>query len=66
MSLEDIGQPDDVVITRSQAARLLKCDPRTVSRGIQAGSIPAIKLGRRQVIPRTPFLKLLGLVGGDI
>jgi excisionase family DNA binding protein len=66
MSLEDIGQPEDAVITRSQAARLLKCDPRTVSRGIESGSIPAIKLGRRQVIPRTPFLKLLGLVGGDI
>jgi excisionase family DNA binding protein len=66
MSLEDIGNSEDAVISRSQAAHLLKCDPRTISRGIADGSIPAIKLGRRQVIPRAPFLKLLGLVGGEI
>ena len=66
MPLEDNGQFEGAVITRSQAAHLLKCDPRTVSRGIADGSIPAIKLGRRQVIPRVPFLKLLGLDGGDI
>lgn len=66
MPLEDNGQLEGAVITRSQAAHLLKCDPRTVSRGIADGSIPAIKLGRRQVIPRVPFLKLLGLDGGDI
>jgi excisionase family DNA binding protein len=52
------------VISRNEAAVLLKCDPRTVSRGIADGSIPAIKLGRRQVIPRKPFMKLLGAEGG--
>jgi excisionase family DNA binding protein len=52
------------VISRNEAAGLLKCDPRTVSRGIAEGSIPAIKLGRRQVIPRKPFMKLLGAEGG--
>lgn len=52
------------MISRNEAAGLLKCDPRTVSRGIAEGSIPAIKLGRRQVIPRKPFMKLLGAEGG--
>jgi excisionase family DNA binding protein len=57
-------QQPSSVISRNEAAVLLKCDPRTVSRGIADGSIPAIKLGRRQVIPRKPFMKLLGAEGG--
>jgi len=44
--------------TIKAAAEALDCDPRTVSAGIEAGTIPAIKLGRRQVILREKFLKL--------
>lgn len=44
--------------TIKAAAAALECDPRTVSAGIKAGTIPAIKLGRRQVILREKFLKL--------
>ena len=65
MSLEDFVRSSDAVISRTDAAALLKCDPRTVSRGIEEGSIPSIKLGRRKLIPLKPFLKLLG-VGEEI
>jgi excisionase family DNA binding protein len=61
MSIDDYMNSDEAVISRTDAATLLKCDPRTVSRGIVDGSIPSISLGRRRLIPLKPFLRLLGL-----
>jgi excisionase family DNA binding protein len=46
------------VITRTEAAEALGVDPRTVTAGIENGTIPAVKLGRRVVIPREKFLRL--------
>jgi excisionase family DNA binding protein len=61
MSLDDYVNSSEAVISRRAAASLLKCDPRTVSRGIVEGSIPSISLGRRRLIPLKPFLRLLGV-----
>lgn len=47
-----------LVITRTEAAAALGVDPRTVTTGIENGTIPAVKLGKRTVIPREKFLKL--------
>lgn len=47
-----------LTITRKEAAAALGVDPRTVTVGIENGTIPAIKLGRRVVIPRAKFLAL--------
>jgi len=47
-----------LVITRTEAAAALGVDPRTVTAGIENGTIPSVKLGRRLVIPREKFLKL--------
>jgi excisionase family DNA binding protein len=47
-----------LVITRAEAAAALGVDPRTVTAGIENGSIPSVKLGRRVVIPREKFLRL--------
>ena len=47
-----------LTITKKEAAAALGVDPRTLTSGIEAGNIPAIKLGRRVVIPREKFLKL--------
>ncbi|GAB2562859.1 helix-turn-helix domain-containing protein [Leucobacter ruminantium] len=49
-----------LTITRKEAAAALGVDPRTVTVGIEDGTIPAIKLGRRIVIPRAKFLALFG------
>lgn len=47
-----------LVITRTEAAAALGVDPRTVTAGIDDGTIPSVKLGRRVVIPREKFLKI--------
>lgn len=64
MALKDYIDSNEAVISRTDAASLLKCDPRTVSRGMADGSIPSISLGRRKLIPLIPFLRLLGADGG--
>ena len=57
-TLDALRASSVLTITRKDAAAALGVDPRTVTAGIEAGSIPAIKLGRRVLIPREKFLKL--------
>lgn len=57
-TLAELRASSAATITMKTAAAVLRCDPRTVSAGIRDGSIPAIRLGRRQVIPREKFLAL--------
>lgn len=56
--MQDLRKSSSVTISRKTAAEYLGVDPRTVTAGIAAGNIPAIKLGRRVVIPREKFLAL--------
>jgi hypothetical protein len=64
MSAQALIDSGITVISRAQAAELLDCDPRTISKGIDEGEIPCIPLGRRKVIPLIPFLRLLGIEPG--
>lgn len=48
------------VLSINEAAQVMTCDPRTVSRGIHDQTIPCITVGRRKLIPTRPFLKMLG------
>ena len=51
-----------------EAAQALGVDPRTITVGIEDGTIPSVKLGRRVVIPREKFLRLFAdpaTEGGD-
>lgn len=57
-TLAELQASSAATITMKAAAAVLGCDPRTVSAGIKDGTIPAIRLGRRQVIPREKFLAL--------
>lgn len=57
-TLAELRESQAATITMKTAAAVLECDPRTVSAGIKDGSIPAVRLGRRVVIPRERFLKL--------
>lgn len=59
MNLEDLKSSTAATITRQQAAEVLGVDPRTVTQGIADGAIPGIKIGRRTVIPREPFVAML-------
>ncbi len=58
MSFQDILLSTEPVISRADAASALKCDPRTISRGIRENKIPHIKLGRRVMILREPFIAI--------
>lgn len=57
-TLAELRTSNAATITKKAAAAALGVDPRTVTVGIEDGTIPAIKLGRRVVIPREKFLKL--------
>src|SRR3954451_756474 len=52
------------VVTIAQAAAILGVDARTVSRAIHNGELPALRLGRRLLIPRVPLLACLGASDG--
>lgn len=64
LTLEKVRAMRTPTITRLHAAEVLGVDPRTVTAGIEAGNIPAIRLGRRVVIPREKFLALFEVVDG--
>jgi excisionase family DNA binding protein len=53
----DLRASDREVLNRSEVAALLTLDPRTVDHAIQDGTIPAVHVGRRVLIPRRPFLR---------
>ena len=61
MTIAGIKASSKAVLSVNEAAEILECDPRTVSRALDAGTIPSIPVGRRRMIPTAPFLKLLGI-----
>ena len=58
VTVKMLRESRSLVITRAEAAAALGVDPRTVTAGIENGSIPSVKLGRRVVIPREKFLRI--------
>lgn len=58
ITMDQLRASRSLIITRTEAAHALGVDPRTVTAGIDNGTIPAVKLGRRVVIPREKFLRL--------
>lgn len=63
MTFQDLMASTEAVITRTDAASALRCDPRLISRGIRENKIPHITLGRRVLILREPFIAMF--VGND-
>lgn len=59
MTLDELRDSTAATITKATAAQVLGIDPRTLGRGIEDGTIPSIRVGRRIVIPRVPFLRML-------
>ena len=58
LTIEMLRNARSLVITRTEAARALGVDPRTITAGIENGTLPSVKLGHRVVIPREKFLRL--------
>ena len=62
MDLEELRACRSAVITIADAAAVLGVDARTVSRAVQSGELPALRVGRRLLIPRLPLLERLGVI----
>ena len=62
MDLEELRISRAAVVTVAQAADVLGVDVRTVSRAIENGELPALRLGRRVLVPRLPLLAALGVM----
>lgn len=60
MNLNDLKASQSAVVTVAQTASVLGIDVRTVTRAIENGELPALRLGRRVLIPRLPLLACLG------
>ena len=65
LDIDDLRKRRTLVITRQEAAQALGVDPRTITVGIEDGTIPSVKLGRRVVIPREKFLTLFAYTATD-
>ena len=63
-SWAELRPTDREVLNRAEVAALLAVDARTVDRAIDDGTIPAVRLGRRILIPRRPFLETFGVGAG--
>lgn len=59
MTLADARNSDAAALTRAEVAAILNVDARTVTRGIESGEIPCLRLGRRRLVPREPFIALM-------
>lgn len=57
---------DRLFLTVSEVAEILRADPRTVRRGIEAGDIPAVHVSSTVRIPTGPFLTACGLSPDEI
>jgi excisionase family DNA binding protein len=58
--LEWLRASTAATVTRADVAALLDVDERTVTRAVEAGQIPSLRVGHRVLIPRLPLLELLG------
>lgn len=61
-SAEDTAPPlpsDELFFTVAEIAKTLKISDQTVRNWIDAGRLPALRIGRRVRVPRTAFAHLL-------
>lgn len=66
MSLADVRKSTAAALTLTEVAAVLDLDRRTVARAVEAGDIPAVKFGRRVLIPREPFLEMFSGKKGQV
>lgn len=65
--LKELVKSEKPIITPREAARVLHCTPYLLNLQLKKGTLPfpAFVVGQRVKIPRVPFLKYLGVDGGQ-
>ncbi|WP_016691456.1 helix-turn-helix domain-containing protein [Rhodococcus rhodochrous] len=66
MTLADVRRSPAAALTLTEVAQVLGIDRRTVARAIQDGTMPAVKFGRRVLIPREPFLAMFAVHKNEV
>jgi excisionase family DNA binding protein len=61
VDLDELRISRAALVRVAQAASVFGVDVRTVTRAIENGELPALRLGRRVLIPRLPLLAALGV-----
>lgn len=59
MNLDELKASTLAALTITEAAELLRVDPRTLRRACEAGEFPSVRVGRRWIIPREKLVALL-------
>lgn len=57
---EELRTSDRIALTPTEVARLLGVDRRTVSRAIEDGDLPGVRVRRKLFIPRLAFVQESG------
>ena len=65
MDLDELRTSRAAVVTVAQTASVFGVDVRTVTRAIENGDLPVVRLGRRVLVPRLPLLAALGVRDED-
>jgi excisionase family DNA binding protein len=65
VDLDELRANRAAVVTIADAAAVLGIDAKTVSRAMQNGELPALRVGRRLLILRLPLLACLGITDPD-
>lgn len=60
MTLKDLLETEKAAISMSEAADVLGCDPRTLSRTKETNGLQYIQVGRRCLVLVKPLLTTLG------
>lgn len=47
------------VMTLAEVSKYLGCDPRTVGKAVEEGTIKSVKIGRRVLVLRAPLEQML-------
>lgn len=59
--LEWLRSTKAAAATRNQTAQLFGVDPRTVSRAVDSGELPSVRIGGRVLIPVAHLRRILGV-----
>jgi excisionase family DNA binding protein len=65
VDLDELRTSRAAVVTVAQTASVFGVDVRTVTRAIENGDLPVVRLGRRVLVPRLPLLAALGIRDED-